>query len=85
MSPLLPSPSPYLFRRVEVGNFELKMENERLKINLKTIKEREKDMNDRVEQLTKENENLKRQLRIQGYKRSKRKVTPKLNIGSRER
>ena len=41
-------------------------------------------MHDRVEQFTKENENLKRQLRIQGYKRIKLKTTPKLNIGSRE-
>ena len=40
ISPLLPSPSAYLFRRVEVGNYELNMENERLKINFKTIKER---------------------------------------------
>ena len=38
MSPLLPNPSPYLFRRVEVGNYELRMQNERLKINLKSIK-----------------------------------------------
>ena len=80
MSPLLLNPSPYLFRRVVVVNYELKMENERLKINLKTIKEREKDMHDRVEQLTKENENLKRKLRIHSYKRRKR-ITPKLNIG----
>ena len=49
MSPLLPNPSHYLFRRVEVGNYQLKMENERLKINLKTIQEREKDLHDRVE------------------------------------
>ena len=38
ISPLLPSPSPYLFGRVEVGHNELKMENEILKINIKTIK-----------------------------------------------
>ena len=84
MSPLLPNPSPYLFRRVEIGNYELKMENERLKMNLSTLKEREKNMHDRVEQLTKENENLKIKLRIHSYKRRKRKTMPKLNIGSRK-
>ena len=84
MSPLLLNPSPYLFRRVEVGNYELKMENERLKINLKTIQEREKDMHDRIGQLTKENENLKIKLRIHNYKRINRKTTPKLNSGSRK-
>ena len=82
MSSLLPNPSLYLFRRVEVGNHELKMENERLKLNLKTIQEREKDMHDRVEELTKENENLKIKLRIHSYKRRKRKTMPKLNSGS---
>ena len=84
MSPLLPNHSPYLFRRVEVGNYELKMENERLKINLKTIQEREKDMHDRIEQLTKENEDLKIKLRIHSYKRRKIKIKPKLKIGSRK-
>ena len=84
ISPLLPNPSPHLFRRVEVGNYELKMENERLKLNLKAIQEREKDMHDRVEQLTKENENLKIILRIHSYKRRKIKTTPKLNSGSRK-
>ena len=84
MSPLLPNPSPYLFRRVEVGNYELKMENEKLKMNLKTLKEREKDMHDRVEKLTKENEDLKIKLRIYSYKRRKIKTRPKLNIGSRK-
>ena len=84
MSPLFPNPSPYLFRRVEVGNYELKMENERLKMNLKTLQEREKEIHDRVEQLTKENENLKIKLRIHSYKRIKRKTTPKLNSGSRK-
>ena len=84
MSPLLPNPSPYLFRRVEVGNYELKIKNERLKLNLKAIQEREKDMHDRVEQLTKENENLKIKLRIHNYKRRKRKTMPKLNSGSRK-
>ena len=74
MSPLLPNPL----------NYELKMENERLKINLKTIQEREKYMHDRVEQLTKENENLKIKLRIHSYKRRKRKKMPKLNSGSRK-
>ena len=74
ISPLLPNPSPYLFRRVEVGNYELKMENERLKMNLKTLKEREKDMHNTFEQLTKENENLKIKLRIHSYKRRKRKT-----------
>ena len=74
ISPLLPNPSPHLFRRVEVGNYELKMENERLKMNLKTLKEREKEMHDRVEQLTKENENLKIKVRIHSYKRRKRKT-----------
>ena len=83
ISPLLPNPSPYLFRRVEVGNYELKMENDRLKPNLKAIQEREKDMHDRVEQLTKENENLKIKLRIHSYKRRKRKTMPKLNSGLR--
>ena len=84
MSPLLPNPSPYLFRRVEVGKYELKMENERLKMNLKTLKEREKEMHDRVEQLTKENENLKIKLRIHSYKIKKRKTKPKLNIRLRK-
>ena len=74
ISPLLPNPSPHLFRRVEVGNYELKMENERLKMNLKSLKEREKEMHNRVEQLTKENENLKIKLRIHFYKRRKRKT-----------
>ena len=41
-------------------------------------------MHDIVEKLTKENGNLKRQLGIQGYKRSKRKTKPKLIIRSRE-
>ena len=84
MSPLLPNPSPYLFRRVEVGHYELKIKNERLKINLKTIQEREKDMHDRIEQLTKENEDLKIKLRTHIYKRRKRKTKPKLKIGSRK-
>ena len=74
MSPLLPNPSPYLFRRVEIGNYELKMENERLKMNLSTLKERVKDMHDRVDQLTEENENLKIKLRIHRYNRRKRKT-----------
>ena len=39
-------------------------------------------MHDRVEQMTKENENLKIKLRLHSYKRRKRKTTPKLNIGS---
>ena len=82
MSLLLPNLSPYVFRSVEVDNYELKMENERLKINLQSIKEREKYMHDRVEKLTKENKNLKRKLRIHSYKR--RKKTPKLNIVSRK-
>ena len=81
---LLPNPSPYLFRRVDVDNYELKMENEILKINLKTIQEREKDMHEKVEQLIKENENLKIKLRIHSYKRRKRKTMPKLNSGSRK-
>ena len=53
-------------------------------MNLKTLKEREKDMHDRVEQLTKENENLKKKWRIHSYKRRKRKTKSKLNIGSRK-
>ena len=75
MSSLLPNPSPYLFRKVEVGNYEFRMQNERLKINLKSIK-KENDMHDRLEQLTKENKNLKRKLRIHSYKRRKRKQHP---------